>query len=274
MSLFFRLLLALIIVLPYTIIGLSIQILLLALRLPGWPFVQRIWCRLLCIVFQVRVTVIGKTAEVLPTLVLGNHVSWLDIPVIGSAHSVSFIAKKEVGEWPFVSFFAALQRTIYVDRSSRIGAEKSARQIGTRLAAGEMIVLFPEGTSGYGTHVLPFKSALVGAVHMALENSGANQIYVQPMTISYTHIQGLPIGRAERTKIAWVGDMELGPHAWELLKTGKIDVTLVFGAPVAVDAQSDRKQLTKDMEEAVRAMLVDVNRHGAKTLDQLSPQPM
>ncbi len=134
------------------------------LRLPGRRVLFPAYYRALTRLLRVRINVVGTPAQGRPTLILANHVSWLDILVMSTVCPIAFIAKKEVGNWPIVGPTARLQHTIFVDRSRRHQTAEVNAEIAQRLAEGEPVVLFAEGTSNDGNRVLPFFSALVGAV--------------------------------------------------------------------------------------------------------------
>jgi 1-acyl-sn-glycerol-3-phosphate acyltransferase len=226
----------------------------LARRLPVW------WHRRALAALDVRVTSVGRPSPARPLLVTANHVSWLDIPVIASLQPVSFVAKSEVAGWPVFGLFARLQRCIFVDRSRRTATGRAAGEIADRLAAGDCIVLFPEGTSSSGDVVLPFRSALIGATRAAIEESGGSRVMVQPLTVVYTRIGGMPIGRIDRPRVGWYGDMELLAHLWGVATAGGVDATVVWGDPVEVDETTDRKRLARSLEEVVRHHLLGVLR--------------
>ena len=168
--------------------------------------------------FGLRIEVNGRLARDAPVLVLANHVSWLDISVIGSLGPLSFVAKSEVERWPVVGLFARLQRTVFIDRARRAHTAEVNATVARRLAGGDIIVLFPEGTSSDGNRVLPFRSSLVGAARAALSASGAGTIQLQPLAITYTRRNGLPLTRRDRPEIAWYGDMDLAPHLAALIR--------------------------------------------------------
>ena len=130
----------------------------MARRFPHW-YHKRV-CRLL----GIRLSIEGRVPPDAPVLIVSNHTSWLDIPVLSAVAPVSFVAKKQVGTWPFVSMLAKLQRSVFIDRDRRQASGAAASEIRSRLDSGEAIVLFAEGTSSDGNGVLPFKSALFGAL--------------------------------------------------------------------------------------------------------------
>lgn len=220
-------------------------------RVAGWLPVC--FHRLLLSLFRVRIIVHGQPpASGRPTLVLSNHLSWLDIPVLGSLLPLSFIAKSEVAGWPIVGLFARLQRCIFIDRARKSHTASVNAEVAHRLALGDLIVLFPEGTTGDGNRLLPFRSALVGAARAALADPSLKHIDLQPLAIAYVRRNGLPVTRRERPAIAWYGDMDLAPHVAAFVREGSIDAVVHWGEPIPFDAASDRKRATAEAEAAVR----------------------
>jgi lyso-ornithine lipid O-acyltransferase len=244
---------ALVLVLPPLLVGLRL----------GWPsagwlpvYVYRLFLRL----FRIRVTVQGSPPKDRPTLVLSNHVSWLDIPVLGSLAPLSFIAKSDVADWPVIGFYARLQRCIFIDRARKSHTTYVNTEVAHRLAQGDAIVLFPEGTTSDGNRLLPFRSALVGAARAALQEPTLRCIDLQPLAIVYARRNGLPVTRRERPALAWYGDMDLAPHLAALLREGSIDVVVRWCEPIPFDAGSDRKRATAAAETAVRLAIGDALR--------------
>src|SRR4051812_16066527 len=171
-----------------------------ARRFPHWY--HRQVCRLL----GIRLHIEGAIAPGKPVLLISNHTSWLDIPVLSAVAPVSFVAKKEVGGWPFVSSLARLQRSVFVDRAKRSAVGEAAGEILSRLEQGDTIVLFAEGTSSDGNRVLPFMTSLFAAAKPSggreREASGA---VVQTLSLVYTRLHGIPLGRADRPFVGWYG---------------------------------------------------------------------
>lgn len=222
---------------------------------PNWY--HRQVCRLL----GVRIHLDGEVVRGRPVLLVANHTTWLDIPVLSAVAPVSFVAKKEVGTWPFVSTLARLQRSVFVDRTRRTAVGQAAGEIVARLAQGDFIVLFAEGTSSDGNRVLPFMTSLFAAAAPSPgEGQAAPDAVVQTLSVVYTRLHGLPIGRADRPGIAWYGDMEMRSHAWELLKAGPLDVQIRVGAPVPLTSFTDRKDLARHSEAQVREHVVRILR--------------
>jgi lyso-ornithine lipid O-acyltransferase len=221
----------------------------------GWRLAGHIplWFhRLLLRLFSMRVVVRGSPPGPEPTLVLANHVSWLDIPVIASLRPLSFVAKSEVANWPMIGLFAKLQRCIFIDRARKAHTAEVNAQMAERLARGEVIVLFPEGTTGDGNRVLPFRSSLVGAARAALAGSTVRHVVLKPLAVTYVRRNGLPVTRRERPAIAWYGDMDLAPHLALFVREGPLDAVVQWGEAIPFDAAADRKRATVQAETAVR----------------------
>jgi 1-acyl-sn-glycerol-3-phosphate acyltransferase len=235
----------------------SLQWLLGKLRLPGWGFIASNYYRLLRAILRIRVRVAGEPVRGRAVLYVSNHVSWADIVVIGSLGPVAFVAKREVASWPLVGITARMQRTVFVDRLRRQQAAAAVKEIVERLASGTSVVLFAEGTSSDGNRVLPFRSALVGAVREAADSGG---IVIQPMSICYTSLHGIPMGRQHRPLVAWYGDLDFLPHIRTLIEQGVIDAVVSYGEPVAAGAQADRKAMAKSLEGTVRGLTASVLR--------------
>jgi 1-acyl-sn-glycerol-3-phosphate acyltransferase len=205
-------------------------------------------------ILGVRVEVRGGPEGGRPLLVVSNHVSWLDIPVLGAASELCFVAKSEVADWPIIGTFAKLQRTLFIERERRHKTGEAAAKIGARLADGDVVVLFAEGTTSDGVRVLPFRSALVGAAREAA-CSGHRHVLVQPLAVRYARRDGLPISRAAMQAIAWTGDTDLVPHLLGVLSGGPIDAVVSWGGPLPFNAGTDRKSLSRLLEASVRAMM-------------------
>lgn len=233
------------------------------LNLPLKKRLPQLWHVIATRLVGIRVHEIGKPTNARPLLIAANHASWVDITVIGSLMPLSFIAKSEVSGWPIFGLFAKLQRTVFVNRTRRAETGQVADTIAARMAEGDAMVLFAEGTSNDGNGVLPFRSALLGAATRA--GGGAADVWVQPLSIAYHGIHGVPMGRGYRPNVAWYGDMELAEHLWGVFRTGALDVVIRWGEPVRVAASADRKALTRQLEAEVRAMTV-------ASLQQMPPE--
>lgn len=256
-----------------TVVGIPLQWTALKLGLARAPRrLPVVFHRLVCAILGLRVIVHGEPPHGQPTLIVSNHVSWADITVVSSIMPVSFIAKSEVASWPLFGLFAKLQRSVFVDRAKRSATADVNSAIAARLAGGEAMVLFGEGTTGDGVRVLPFRSALVGAARDTIAGPGGARILLQPMSIAYVARNGLPLGRNERADIAWYGDMDLAPHLMGVLRGGPFDVVVGFGPPIAFTAGVDRKAATRsaelDVREACRMALRGMRAGGDEEIER------
>jgi 1-acyl-sn-glycerol-3-phosphate acyltransferase len=231
--------------------------------------------KFLCKLFGIRVTVIGTPVQDKGVLMIGNHTSYFDILVLSSAAKVSFVAKSEVQTWPFFSTLARLQQTVFVERSRRSQTGEARNQIRDRVLQGDALVLFPEGTSSDGNCVLPFKSALMGAAEATIGTDAEGKpvhVPVQPVSVAYVGLHGMPMGRENRPLFAWYGDMDLVPHLVEAVKTGPIDVVVQFHTPLTIDQAGDRKKLAALTEAIVREGQTRALRGGLKTARWPEPE--
>lgn len=219
----------------------------------------RLWHRMICRAFGIRVEVIGTPHITGQTIFVGNHMSYLDIPVIGSVLKTSFVSKKEVANWPVFGFLAKLQQTGFIDRA-RSAAKNEQTAIGAMIAQGKNLVIFPEGTSTDGREVLPFKSSLFSLMLQG-ENPG---LFIQPFTVIMRQTDGhTPDTQEARDLYAWHRDMdtELPVHLWRFGKTKGAVIVLHFHAPFEAAAYTDRKMLAKICQEQVASGLAKADNH-------------
>ena len=226
--------------LVWTTALMPVQAIGLALRRSWTRSLPRFYHRRSCRILGIDVRAIGAPTADRPLLIASNHTGYLDIAVLGSLIEGAFVAKSEIAGWPFFGWLAKLQRSVFVDRQAR-SAARQRDAIGERLAAKEVLILFPEGTSGDGNFVLPFKSALFSVVF----RDSQEPVTVQPVSVAYTRLDGLPIGRALRPFFAWYGGMDLAPHMWHVLGLGRIEAMVEFHPPVALANFATRKELAQ-----------------------------
>jgi 1-acyl-sn-glycerol-3-phosphate acyltransferase len=210
--------------------------------------------RINCAALGVRIRVHGQAASVRPLLVVSNHISWLDIPILAAVRPVEFLAKKEIGARRLARALLSLQGVALVDRSRRTGIPAVNAEIARRMRGGAAVVLFAEGTTGDANRLLRFRSSHFEAVRQTLEAGCGGQAVVQPVFIAYSRRVGMPLGRSDRPLVAWYGDMQFFSHFWRLLGAGGIDCDVYCGAPIPFFRDSDRKDVARRVEGAVRAM--------------------
>ncbi len=201
--------------------------------------------------FRVRVVVHGAPLPEAGTLYVSNHITWVDIPVLGLVLDAAFVAKGEIAGWPVIGKLTAAYGCLFVERERRGKAADQAAALASHLEAERGIVLFPEGTTGLGTTVLPFRSSLFAMVPRSVDGGVADgSAQVQPVTIRYRRPDGAPLSPEVQRKVAWIDDDELLPNAAGLSRIGPIMAEVWFETPVAA---TDRKALARACEALVAA---------------------
>ena len=236
----------------WTVIAAGIQTMLLLL--PGRAkvaFARLYWAAFAWLI-GLQVRVIGAPAakgQGRRVIYAANHCSWLDIPVLGGRLEACFVSKDEIARWPGVSTVARLGRTVFVTRQrGATGRERDAMR--GRLAAGDDLLLFPEGTSSDGSRVLPFRSAFFS---VAEHDKARGEVppLIQPVSVVYDRLGGLPTRRATRAVFAWYGDMDLASHFWRLAQRRGMRVTVLMHPPLDPRDFANRKLLAQAVWVAV-----------------------
>src|SRR3954466_4006141 len=226
-----------------------------AIRL-GWKLRRRIpviYHRIMCRLLGIKVHMIGAPSGARPLLIVANHSSWMDISILTSLTPVVFVAKSEIARWPLFGLLAKLQRSVFVERDRRQKTGAVNAEIARRLAEGDPVLLFGEGTAGDGNRVMPFRTALIGAARDAIASAGHGaQVWIQPLSIAYVSQQGIPLGRHLRPRAAWYGKMKLVAHIGSIVRSGAIDVSVTWGDPIPYDGAVDRKALARLLESSIR----------------------
>ena len=203
-------------------------------------FFHKLGCRVMGIHVQVE----GRLPKKAPYLVVANHSSYLDIIVLGSLIPGSFISKQEVASWPVFNVLAWLQRTIFIERK-RNKVNTHTDLISKRLAQKDNLILFPEGTSTDGNRVVRFKSSLFAVT------KGHDELMILPVSIAYTKLNGMSMGRTWRPYYTWYADMPLMSHLFRMLSLGKAVVQVRFHKPIDPKQFHDRKDLARHAQEIV-----------------------
>jgi 1-acyl-sn-glycerol-3-phosphate acyltransferase len=198
-------------------------------------FCGRVVLRAMGIAYRIEGTI--PTA---PTLVVANHLSYLDIVICSAALPAAFVAKREIGSWPAFGPLSRMGGAIYLDRSSRASAWEAADTMSQRLADGVTVVLFPEGTSTDGAEVLRFHSTLFAP---AIERGLA----VTPAAIFY---EPRGEGLVERD-VCWFADEPFAPHLLKVLGITGFTAVVRFGEP---EKFPDRRTAAYRSHDAISAM--------------------
>jgi len=217
-------------------------------KLPQRDRIVRLCYRGLLRITGVRLIVKGQPSNLRPLLLVSNHVSYLDIMILGASAPVRFTPKEEIDNWFAIGRICRICDAVFIDRQpDKIGDMKQRLQ--ASLAENNMVSLFPESTTGDGLHLQPFKS---GFFSLAEDKIDGREVYVQPAAITYTRIRRLPIDTTQWPYVAWYGDMELVPHLWRLLRLGHIDAEITFLPPVTLSEHGDRKKLAAHCHQAIK----------------------
>lgn len=252
-----RIALIVVLLLVVTLVLLPFQLTGLAFDLKIRRYIPRYWHKTACFLLGIRIRVNGELDRRRPLMLASNHVSWKDILVLGAVADVVYIAKAEVANWPIFGTLAKLQKSIFVVREQKRKAGEQVNEIAERMKAGEIVVLFPEGTTSDGNRLLEIKSSLFGAAAAAVPHTPDGVVHVQPVALAYTRVHGMAMGRYHRPIAAWPGDIELVPHLMGVLKEGALDVDVAFGEAVEFRTGDNRKQLSLTVTMRIRRMLID-----------------
>tara|TARA_R110002072_G_scaffold60932_1_gene154074 strand:+ start:183 stop:986 length:804 start_codon:yes stop_codon:yes gene_type:complete len=226
-----------------------------------------LWHKIICHIFRIKVTIHGKQHKDTQTIFISNHISYLDIPVIGSTIQASFVAKKDVASWPVFGLLSKLQQTAFISRD-RGDAAQGKNTLDTMLHEGKNLIIFPEGTSTDGQSVKDFKSSLF-AVTM---QESLSHIKIQPITIKVISADKKAITtQKERDLYAWHLDMEtpLAPHLWLFARHRGAEISMTFHEPISPQNFSDRKTLAKTCQLTVSNGLSTPNE---STKERMTPQ--
>jgi lyso-ornithine lipid O-acyltransferase len=188
-----------------------------------------------------RITVKGRPLRQ-DVLFIANHLSWLDILAVAGKTGSAFVAKADMAPWPVIGWMATLNNSVYVAREDRLNVGTQATAMKTALETGQPLTLFPEGTTGDGRTLLPFRSSLVASVSPPPQG-----ISIQPVAVDYG---------TNAPFIAWTDNEPVGANALRVLAVpGHIPVTLHFMAPLDHADFADRKAIAAHARDAIAASL-------------------
>jgi 1-acyl-sn-glycerol-3-phosphate acyltransferase len=202
-----------------------------------------LWCRALTAILGVRIERLGRIPPD-GCLIVSNHLSYVDVFVLGAQRPTSFVAKAEVARWPVIGLLCRAAGIVFVQREDKRRLPEAAERLRSELARGSTVVLFPEGTSTGGDVVLPFRASLLAPAAEA-------GLPVAHATLAYRTAEGDP---PARDAVCWWRDMTFGSHVLGLLQLRRIDARVAFGDEELVD--DDRKRLASRLHEAVLARFV------------------
>jgi 1-acyl-sn-glycerol-3-phosphate acyltransferase len=230
----------------------------------------RSYCRASCAILGVEVTADGQPFRACPTLYVANHVSYLDVLILGALLDAAFIAKLEVAGWPLFGQLGRLTGTLFVRRHWR-EAPGQCRALAARLEAGQSLVLFGEGTSTDGLAVRRFKTSLLSVMEAGrLDRPAA----VQAVTLAFCCLRdGTPIDRRNCDLYAWHGDAGFLPRLWGVVRADGLRVRVTIDAPFLSWGVQSRKVLGAQLQAVVAARLAQQLEAEPGLRPGLAPEP-
>ena len=214
------------------------------LRFPQLSLEQRemrvqAWALQFLALWQIHLQVVGQPVRQGPALLVANHISWLDIVVIHAARHCRFVSKSDVREWPLVGMLATGAGTLYIERTNRKDALRMVKDMADAMRSGDVVAIFPEGTTSDGLDLLPFHANLIQSAILA-------QAPVQPMSIQFLDAQTGQISLAP----CYIGDDSLIGSMWRTLCAPRITAVVHFGALQEAQGR-DRRAWAHDLRAQV-----------------------
>jgi 1-acyl-sn-glycerol-3-phosphate acyltransferase len=201
------------------------------------------WSRQLLGVFGMQAVASGARPQ--QGLLVANHISWTDIFAINSVAPATFLSKDDVLHWPVIGWLTKQVGTLFLERGSRAAAQRAKEHLIDELRAGRLVGVFPEGTTGYGDHVMPFHAALFqSAIDAGVE--------VTPVLIRYTDRKGNPSLAA-----AYVGETSLWECMRSIVTASGLLVRVDF-LPAMAPNDVDRRHLAHHSHQAISHALAKV----------------
>jgi len=221
------------------------------LRVPGYkklvPFFHAGTCRIL----GIGVEVSGEMSLAKPTLYVSNHISYVDIFILGQIPAF-FVAKSEVASWPVFGTLAEFQNTLFIERNPR-KAKPQLEILKNHLRKGDSLTFFPEGTSTDGVHVESFKSTLFEAANLG---DKVTRVAIQPVTVAYTHHAGKKIdNQAVRDHYAWYAKMPFLSHFLGLMPLKKVGAKIHYHPVCYLNDFASRKECADYCQKLVAEKL-------------------
>ena len=220
--------------------------LIILLRFPRFSAEQRaihvqVWSREMLARLGIRLEVQGEAALPGPLLLVANHISWLDIASLHAARFCRFVSKADVARWPVIGTLATGVGTLFIQRESRRDAMRVVHHMAESLQAGDVLAVFPEGTTSDGVDLLPFHANLL----QAAITSGTP---VQPVALQFFDTR-----TGERSLApCYVGDDTLLGSVWRTVRARGITVRFVFGQPQEAQGRERRAWAQELREEVIR----------------------
>ncbi len=233
-----------------------------ALRIPQHAELVHLFHHFVCLILGLRKHFTGTISQARPTLYISNHVSYLDIFVLGGLRAY-FIAKSEVANWPILGPLSRFQNTLFFERKAG-KAREQLKIMQSHLSTGQRLTLFAEGTSTDGTHVVPFKSSLFEAANLSATVSSSDKtelrelkVAIQPISITYTHYDGQKMDQAARDNYAWYATTPFTSHFFNIFRLKNVDVKVHFHPVCYLEDFETRKQCSDHCHKLVAERLAE-----------------
>jgi len=229
------------------------------MKMPSHKKLPHVFHHGVCFILGIRRHYSGELHTQRPTLYVSNHISYIDIFVLGGLPAY-FIAKSEVANWPILGPMSRFQNTLFIERK----AGKARAQLDllkNHLKQQNSLTLFPEGTSTNGTHVESFKSSLFEAANVNDNASSENdeqhvKVAIQAVTVAYTDYNGEKIeDQATRDNYAWYAKMPFASHFFNLFSLKKVDVKIHYHPVCYLEDFASRKECADHCHALVAAKL-------------------
>ena len=199
----------------------------------------QVWSMQLLAHAGISLRIVGRPPVTGPVMLVANHISWLDIPVMHAARHCRFVSKSDVQGWPLIGTLATAAGTLYIERSSRRDALRMVRTMQEALERGEVLAVFPEGTTGDGRAMLPFHANL-------LQAAVAAQAPVQPVGLRFAD----KATGATSFAPSYIGDETLLGSIWRTLSAPPIEAVVHYGVPEQA-GERDRRVWTQQLHDTV-----------------------
>ncbi len=224
--------------------GLALMVFVVAIPLDQRLTIARLWHKGCLKLFAVKLKIIGEKSEQAPILFVANHVSYLDIIILGSQLKASFVSKAEVRKWPLFGWLSTLQNTVFINRRSR-EIKVQLKELSNRVSNQENLIIFPEGTSTDGKTVKPFKSSLFAICDLHPE------LNIQAIGLKYLNNKGEPLTDQVRDQYAFYADFPFGAHFWGMLQGSGVCVEVSFPPILNTQSYSNRKKVATVSQQLI-----------------------
>jgi 1-acyl-sn-glycerol-3-phosphate acyltransferase len=200
------------------------------------------WAGNLLAKLAIKLVVKGKPPEAGPVLLVSNHISWLDILVIHATGHCRFVSKADIKHWPVLGTLTTAAGTLYIERESRRDAMRVVHHMSDALRNGDIVAVFPEGTTGNGVTLLPFHANL-------LQAAIAVDAPVQPLALSFIDAATGQTSQAA----SFVGDETLLGSLWNTLKSCNLVAVVTYGVPQSAKGR-DRRAWAADLSTEIASL--------------------